>query len=232
MDALSYNEAADRLNQEWQIARPNYEHFCNDGIMGDANKYFASQLRIMYLLKESNDNYINIRGTTQRGADIGSSQNFWGNLGYWTRIIKAYFDGALPVFCPRAELTENLFPVAYVNVKKNAVNNPQSQSNDIQKYANNDKDFLSKQIDMIKPNVVVCCGDLQINRYRDIYNLWKPNAELLKQLADRLYTHNGRIVIDFYHPSIYNKNFEDLFNELKAICDNGKLLFDRIRIEE
>jgi len=64
-----------------------------------------------------------------------------------------------------------------------------SHKNDIMQYAQEDGTYLSQQIDLISPNVVVC-DTVTIEAYKKIY----PNDKIT-QVGEWDYYHNDRLVI-------------------------------------
>ena len=110
------------------------------------------------------------------------------------------FDAA----CEDKELP--LDDVAYVNIKKKAEYNSTSDDKDIQSYAKNDWHLLSEQIKNIGPDFIVCCGTFKFLR-----DLGLP----IEHLGGRIYRWEGRLLIDFFHPSC-TKSREGLYNELDA----------------
>lgn len=230
-----YLELNKQLFDEWKSAR-DYKLFCNDGILGKPDIWYQSDLRIMFLLKESNDGFRDIIGNVASAADAdkGSAKQFWPNLGWWTYAIKEVFAGNAPTFPSKEELLSEkcnygkIEPAAYVNVKKNAENQKVSNKCDLEKYARRDREFLKRQIELINPNVVVCCGTDFL--YRDIYSIY--TAEDKNNFTDfelwRIcHLHNDRLVIDFYHPACrigYEKLFYMLRDMLLAKAEYIKKL--------
>lgn len=98
--------------------------------------------------------------------------------------------------------------IAYVNVKKE-LGDVRSNNNEISRIAYENRDDLASQIDSISPEIVFCCYTFRA--YKNIYN-----AEHTVKLAEKLYEHRGRIIIDFYHPA-NRRGYKDLYGELSKI---------------
>ena len=88
-----------------------------------------------------------------------------------------------------------------------------------------DKTFLKEQIDLISPNVIICGGTFHafrnavydnIEDKNQLHYAWNTTSE------SSAWTHNNRLVINFYHPS-YAFNKEDLFENLCSLLIEGKV---------
>ena len=204
-------DAFDKLYDEWTEAR-NYPAFCDDGIL-DSEKWQNSS-KIMFLLKETYNHWIEIRGSAPQGPN-GTSPTFWRRMRMWTYIIDEALNGNEPSFTKAKEIKEEPNDsIAYVNIKKLAEkteynDEANSDDTDITNYAVSDKDFLLKQISLINPKIIVCSGTFKF--CNKIFDNIEP-------IGERLSKTNGIYLIDFYHLS--NRNgYEKEFNELKNIMD-------------
>lgn len=89
-----YNENASELDKRWEMDRC-YKSFCHDGVVNrDPGGYFDSNVRILFLLKESYGGFSQIRGgnfSSRGGGDYSpKSRLFWKMLGFWTYVITEY----------------------------------------------------------------------------------------------------------------------------------------------
>ena len=210
-----FQKIQNSLDEEFK--RKGYD--VKDGIL-DNECWEKSKLKILYLLKEANDDFVDIRNTH---IDIrhGNSKTFWWNVVFWKHALTAAFenpenlDSSLPDKSNIEEVKNNnylLKDIAYVNIKKRNFNLPTSENVDISNYAKSDKELLRQQIDLINPNVVLCCGIThQFLRYKMFYE-----NDILEQLGEYCYKHKNRLVIDFYHPACRKgyATYSLLYNDL------------------
>jgi hypothetical protein len=205
-------DSFDMLYDEWTEAR-KYSVFCDDGIL-DSEKWKNSS-KIMFLLKETYNHWIEIRDSGAHGPKGGTSPVFWRNMRMWTYIVDEIINGNEPNFNKAKEIKEEPNDsIAYVNIKKLAEKTehkrqaPSSDDN-IFYYASSDKDFLLKQIALISPKIIICSGTFKF--CNKIFDKIEP-------IGERLYKTNEIYLIDFYHLS-NRKTYEEGFNKLKSIME-------------
>ncbi|MBI5591821.1 MAG: hypothetical protein HY881_15220 [Deltaproteobacteria bacterium] len=196
------------LLNEWKAKRQEYKIFCEDGILIE-DEWANANPKVMFLLKETYRHFHIIRG--EKGPE-GTSNTFWRRMRMWTFIITEIFNDRTPDFASAIEIKEEPNRcIAYVNIKKHAErieynNEAYSVDEDIKKYAINDKDYLRRQIDIINPDIIVCCSTFKFCPY--IFNEIEP-------ISERLFKTGNKWLIDFEHPSqrrTYESNFNDLSN--------------------
>ncbi|MGA3145296.1 MAG: hypothetical protein ABSF10_20030 [Verrucomicrobiota bacterium] len=198
----------DQLFQVWRSSRPDYECFSNDGVLVD-EAWQDADIKIAFILKESNDDFCEIRGKSH--GPCGNSGRFWRNLSMWRFITEKVRNGeGCSLEDTLAEKEKPLTGVAYINLKKNAECNPISDDGNIQGYVERDWPFLVRQIEIIKPDVLFCCGTFKYIRH---------HFDLVS-LGERVFKSKDMIFVDFFHPSAPNKsdkgNFELLSRILKV----------------
>lgn len=95
--------------------------------------------------------------------------------------------------------------IAVVNVKKsNGKTN--SDGEELVKYANEDKELLLKEIEMIKPKIIICGNNVRL------LNIVFDGALDMEKLYKHHYViHNGYIIIDYYHPACHYPNFVNYY---------------------
>jgi len=209
---MDYYELQNKLRDEWKNARPQYDPFCDDGILSDEEieKYWEKSSKIIFLLKETHNEFCNIRQGFGLGP-TGSGPTFWRKMRIWTYIIDEVLNGNSPNYEEAMKIKETPNnSIAYMNLKKYAEVDKGKSSNDadILNYLKNDKDFLLKQIKLISPKIILCCGT-----FRYINN---PNYKLFDNIIkiyDKLYKANNIYLIDFPHLSgreSYKKGYDEL----------------------
>ena len=204
----------DEFIANWQKARPEYRPFCYDGILID--ELWENSSKIMFLLKETYDHFYEIRGDEYAGS--GTSNTFWRRMRMWTYIIDEILKGNEPTFNDTLKIKEELNnTVAYVNLKKYAEkkeykNMAYSNDYDILKYIERDKEYLLKQIDYIRPYIILCSGT---------FKFCDKLFENIENISYRLYKTNNIFLIDFGHLS-QRGSYEENYNELLKIVRNIK----------
>jgi hypothetical protein len=181
--------------------------------------------RILFLLKETADDFTQI-AETEIDITKGNGSHFWWNICYWKYLINSISNGEKPEFINQNELPEVKFnnnildAIAYVNVKKNCENKTKTDDSDILRYAQQDKDLLAEQIDLINPHIVFC-SNITFISYQQIYE------NELTQINSICYRHKDRLILHFRHPSYFqiSGGRETHFNDLKnALLKNGNVL--------
>ncbi len=208
----------DGLFLAWQAARQDYTKFSNDGILLD-EVWAKQQTKIAFILKEPNDDFFDIRGRDYSPKN-GNSRLFWRNLNIWSYTVNQFFNGS-PVILEEAKARkeDKVGHIAYVNLKKKNENLSTSYDPDIQEYVDRDWEFISRQLDLINPDVIFCCGT---------YKYLKTRLQT-EYLGDGLYRLQNKFLIDFCHPSArygYKKTFERLSAILKNLLRQSLSTFE------
>jgi hypothetical protein len=206
------NEALDVLFQKWRLARRHYKMFSNDGVLGEEEFWRTTFPKIAFILKESNDNFVEIR--CKPHGPRGNHHYFWRNLSIWKYVVTSTLRGEEPTLSRAMLLKEKpLEAVAYVNLKKNAECKRRSQDRDILQYVDQDWPFLDSQIEIINPDILFFCGTFKFVRGR--INL--------ERIGERTFRAGHRIAIDFFHPAC-RKGYETTFACLIKSLKSGNLL--------
>lgn len=215
-----YADEASELDERWEANRC-YDSFCHDGIINsDSEGYFESDVRILFLLKDSWDDFYWVRGgdfTSRGGSCKPKSWKFWRMLGMWTSVIDSLAIGDEPdiddFYEDHNDGGYSLANVAYVNIKKELGCSSVDYSV-LRGFARRDRDYLNEQIDLCDPNVIVCCGTYDIYA-RYICDGDIPNGSQDEPVWDSV---NDRIVIDWCHPSGKFLSPNGNFNEFTEFC--------------
>lgn len=221
MNKEEYENRINDLNERWIQARPEYEEegkrFTYDGII-NFELWKKSKPKILFLLKENySSDWDPIEGISSDG------NKFSRNISRWRQILKdLYINPTKDISFENIELPEDIDDIAIVEVKKVNEGKAHSPYKVIYNYAIKDKNFLTEQIDLIDPHVVLCgyTGDA----YGDMYDdSWELLYSLPKPLDCSCYKHRNRLVIDFYHPSPIAKSPIDYFDRLHKLIKEGKV---------
>ena len=148
------------LEKEWMESR-DYALFCKDGILLE-EEWDKSRTKILFLLKETFIHFFVIRGRAQ--GPHGNSKTFWRRMQMWTYLTDKIYNNEDYTFQDALKIKDKEnSKIAYVNIKKNVTlmgqkGRTSSDYNDIAKYARQDSHFLRRQIELINPDVIICCG--------------------------------------------------------------------------
>ena len=114
--------------------------------------------------------------------------------------------------------------LAIVEVKKLNQEKGKSDMNDIKWFAKEDRTFLKKQIEIIDPHIIICCGTLEA--FDIIYDY---EYEIHEELFPNIWNVNNKLVIDSVHPSTFpwsvNPNERDIkaYNDLFNLLEHEKV---------
>ena len=208
------DECLSELKRIWKNNRNDYEVFCDDGILLE-NDWDNSRTKIIFLLKETFKDFNIIKG---KHGPNGNSKTFWRKMQMWTHITDKIYNGEEITHLEAIKIKEKPnSEVAYVNIKKNVTKSKEvyktnSLDEDIRKYAISDAILLKKQIDLINPNVIICCGTYKYLKY------------ILPLDENQKNKYNDIWIVDYRHLSnrkSYKSDNEDLIVKLKNIKNCG-----------
>ena len=159
--------------------------------------YENSTVKIMFLVKESRNGY------HPSVPNQKTNTKFMRNLARWKCLINdVYLVKSEFEFPSNSDLPETIDDVAIVEVKKINVENITSNQKDLRKFALNDKLFLQRQIDIINPQIIVCC--YTIDCFNIIFdNKFEVSKRLFKKDGTSSAEVDKRLIIDFFHPSTW-----------------------------
>ena len=238
-DKEKYSQEMPKLLAEWKNAahiydrqnNPRADIFISDGIAHPEN-WFEQEIRPLFVLKEAYDNsgehkdWDEVKWFLTNG-EIGSGNKHgkikrttWQTLCRWS----SYLFGNSYDIEPTWE-NESLRKIALINIKKYG-GDKKSSDNDLRKHAEKHGDFIYKQINLIKPTIIICgyTGWLL-----DI--VWEKIPEFNGGIRERKNQINGRVynvpgmdnvkLIDFWHPSAWSTKV-DLVEAFKNDVDIAK----------
>lgn len=199
-----------------------YDGFCNwDRKEGDEEMLWKkSAKRVLILTKDLNepgDTWdIRIESCGRKSVPLAEkkdpkikylNKDFYRKLKRWVYgIFKSTNEIDIPTFdyvCMNSEELAEFYekaPLVRINCKMESggstVNN-----NELLSYIDRDKEFLSRQIKIYQPNVIICCGkNIILNQLvRDIYS----DLYIVENTEGWVYysKDSNVLVIDSYHPS-------------------------------
>lgn len=209
-----------QLFDEWRTrARHVDQPFVTDGAI-DPDKWEAAPRRVAFLLKEAYDTDSASDGfdlpglIRQRWRKLRGPT--WRRIAQWAYLVQRFKVAGTPSFPGEAaSLDDALLQAAVVNIRKSG-GTKISDSVTIANYAESDGDLLVRQIEFLRPEIVVCGGT-----WTAANHLW-PEAH---EASDRFFEVGERVFINFWHPAVRWPN-ELLYFGLAGILAAG---FSRAR---
>lgn len=254
---VNYNALLDTLFKQWE---KNYsEGFCKDGLMlipdnpnPDNISYVdelweKSERRVMFLLKDNPDDGHDIRRwlvdhedcRNLKGGCIGRT-GFLPNIAmmlYGLMITKkGYRLGYSEVSETKIDEVKKMWnstPFALVETKKQA-GKPSVTKEEMESAIRQDNLFLIKEIDILKPNIIVCC-DAENTQFDFITQTYfKGRDAIIKQYehpaSKRIkcclyyYDKDNVVVIQSFHPTRRGKEdwmiYERVISPLGTLMNN------------
>lgn len=198
------------LMEKWKATHKNkgWVNFISDGAV-NMESYASSTLKICYFLKEAYSKDNDEDWDLTRWLDNGAMTRMWSNVAEWTYGI---INTTTTNISHKPQLTNQektvlLKSVSVINVKKSN-GNVQSDYGDLLNYANEDKEFLKRELDILKPDVIVCGNNSSLLRLLYGATVQSKNRVSAEGLIDAEYmSKNGyafvgnQIIIDYYHPA-------------------------------
>ncbi len=196
------------LFEKWRKKRIN---LIEDGIV-DEESYKNSNIKILYLLKEVNDITDKSWSLTKFLRDGGRAQT-WNNIARWTRGIRNLDKEMSWVDLEKItdkDRKEYLKSICAVNVKKETGRNV-TNIKELEKYRKEDSELIKEQIEIYKPDLIICCG----------VNFIDETLEYSQTFRGIQYAKtNNRYIIKYWHPEARCGNnllFYGLIDALKEI---------------
>lgn len=183
---MNYNEQINKLLEEWQAE--SSEPITKDGLMNkpgeiDVNKLWeTSTKRVMFLLKDQP----NSQGDDIRNWLIGDHQQIKNNRELRSKFLRrlAWILYAITYNQPEYwnisfEQAKECFlevPFAFIETKKTS-GNSSIKAKDLSNYIKEYERFLTKEIELLDPNIIVCCGGPQ---YHFVLNVLYSKDKLVR----------------------------------------------------
>lgn len=239
---IKYNDLLSELFKQWieNYKEEDRERFCQDGIMIkydssiDVNQLWEySPRRVVFMLKDCpdgggydtremlTDTYGNEKGNKNRNIKVKFLRNLakllYGLLEMSPLNVDGFNDKYVNKRMSEVVKCWNSKPFAFIESKKLAGGKKVSEKAIIDAM-NHDEIFLKKELDILKPNIIVCCnatGDSIFNFVTQKYFIGKEakiiggdyildNNQLVKDMRTCLwyYPSENVVVIKAFHPSV------------------------------
>lgn len=185
------------MNELFSDWKNKYNHkgklFITDGII-DENHWVNSTVKVLFLLKEAYDSK-KVEGSWDLSTLIRRkkvSGRTFKPMAQWAYGVQGLLrsNEILPFQGDGAAVELALLSSAVVNLKKSGGKNKSSSKN-LSAYVDEDWDLISKQIEIISPQIVICG------------NTWSLISKKIpyKKISDRAYLSGDVIYINYWHPS-------------------------------
>ncbi|MGB8061292.1 MAG: hypothetical protein WCF26_05310 [Candidatus Sulfotelmatobacter sp.] len=189
----------EKLLETW---KPRGRCFIEDGIIDD-DRWHSADPKVLLLLKEARH-----EGTgtwdLRRHLREEDPTNTWQKSAYWCYAVQGVKSGSLRCLpfsnmperkAEYEKAVEALRASAIVNIKK--IDGKETSDNeDIRKHAERNRHLIKQQIELIKPDLVICG-----NTWRFVENWWDKKE--IEKIYDGVYRvgQHQRVFIDFWHPA-------------------------------
>lgn len=201
MDQDGRQCALEQHLEAWLSTYPSHlqPEFHKDGII-HAEQYQEERLRLLFVLLEPNSKggrWDRFQGHDLRQVfgEVGLGKSIDINLARWTRVL---LDGVQEYFSLNAAAAkEQLRRVAIMNLKKLAGSgtaNPEA----ISVHAWRDAAFIRKQVELIRPDLVVTCGP-NANR---LFGMVLSDDPFRVVPEDSVWSHGPLVVLPGNHPAV------------------------------
>jgi hypothetical protein len=219
MQGVDMNSITERLNtlfQEWkayykeQDREFHEEEFNGDGISRYEEKWTNARPKVLFLLKDTNAYEGDIRD------ELTDSLKSWSPHGCWAYGFQNTIINYIPPFTEANKEEKKLVAwrsCGVLNLKKSQGGN-NSNMIELQKVAMRDIAYITKELEIIQPNIVVCGGTFNI-----VKNLFGGFNEI--NGIERCYMRKQRdeLWIDFCHPG-YRIYHDFMYYTLMVIYQN------------
>lgn len=209
LDPIELKKAENELLDKWADTIPG---FIRDGLP-DPKKYCSSPVRILFILKEVN------------GGQDWDLRDFLRNGARWQtwNVVARWAEGILNHNKDYSwnELSENnderrnhiLQNICAINVKKTSGTDV-ANNRTIKEAAINNSENLKQQIELYKPDIIICCGTE--SSYLKVMNN-KPNWKETSRGIWYFIEDSGTIVISYSHPEARTKECLLYYGLLDAV---------------
>ncbi len=225
MDKKEYDAANEALFSEWDRKLRKDIQLASDGAV-NPEFYFKSTPRILFVLKEMNASPWKPDDLIEYLTDNNTRAQTWNNVLRWRSGIHDVWAGKAPdeiqyedfEWISTEERKEKLKDIAAINLKKVA-GSSSSNMMDINNHAEHFTKLLSRQVELLDPDVIVACG------------VWLHHIEGFEVLekvehhdpgfAVHVFEGKPRVILWAEHPQA-RKNAKGMFDAVVKGCYGAK----------
>ena len=208
-------------------------NFVEDGII-DPKRWNKSKRKILFIFKEAymapDKKFTNLCELFFENdiLDIplaDSHYKMWWTAALWAYGIKYFEKGKILRIQPfdgdidaNAKVKEALLSCAVIDIKKSGGTSI-SNNNDLKKYASEDLDLIREEIELVKPNLIICG-----NTWNLVHQIWTDKkGEDEVDNYDMVYKCEDTYIVDYWHPGgIYPQKMT--YYSLMALIHNSGYL--------
>ncbi|ANS76115.1 hypothetical protein AWM70_17260 [Paenibacillus yonginensis] len=192
---MSINKELEVLYQNWLQSHPG--HFVTGGVV-DEDMFSSCEVKLLFLLKEVNDvDQIENWSLVQLMQDQIERMEFyriWETVGLWNfGLLQGFPPYQKLKYMKEANITEGLLNIATTNLKKTG-GSGESNYEEIKEHAIMNKELWMREIEIIKPDVVICGGTFPI--VQEILGFEATTCDSGALIGKAMNT----LFVDFYHP--------------------------------
>jgi len=202
---MSIRENEEKLFNRWKRRRPS---LVKDGVVNEES-YTQSDTKLLFLLKEANDRGgggWDLRDFLQEGA----RGQTWNNVTRWVRGIRSLSEeipwSDLEEITP-AQRTQFLRSICVINFKKTPGGGT-TDNDELERIAEEDRDYLNEQFSFYNPDLIVCGGSVTEHLFDKLIldRLIEPEKRRDWQLTSKGVPFNtlgpSKQVVSFHHPNL------------------------------
>lgn len=228
---MTTKEKEKLLFEEWK-EKQKHPYFISDGIL-DEEEWNNQSCKILYVLKEANWENADADLCEFLMSERSSSYwKTWNNIARWTKAILE--GGEYPRHVSKADKTYWLRKIAAMNLKK-VGGDAVAENDTIYSYAQQDKKYLKRQIELYEPDIIICCGrgngknaDIlhDVVFEKDEVSEWKEPILQYNYFLATVNEKKNIPVVSYYHPQmrggheLFKKRYEEmvyLANKLRQL---------------
>lgn len=216
----------DQLRQLYDEWRSDYAErglrFISDGLVWrDSSRWRGAPTRVLFLLKEPNDSRQVLKDANDDVAELWRHperhtrhrRRVEKNLGRWAYAACLIRSGQAPSFSEAtAQYFNALTSAAFINIKKSP-GGAKSVDRVLRKRAEEDRKFICRQLHILNPELVVCCGEIS-------YRIGCKFMQRLDATGVRDFEHGATTWLRFDHPAKQGVNDEDMFHNFTGAMEH------------
>lgn len=190
---------------------PPYGGFVRDGIV-NLESWKKQKVRICFVLNEAGgrfdmEHYPDGHDLAAEWNEKGSFSKFMFKLCVWTKAVQDAF--VAPVTYSKSEVSkirdDLIRSIAIVNIKKSE-GDRHSDFELIQNFANEDAEEIKKELELVNPNIIICCETLKFLRGKPPEEEGAKRTHVfydneLKQIAKWSYLWGSKLVLSMWTPA-------------------------------
>ncbi|MCX6829600.1 MAG: hypothetical protein NT002_10010 [candidate division Zixibacteria bacterium] len=219
---MSKNESLDRLFDDWRKHYANFgisvKDFSADGII-DEPSYDVAKKKVLFVLRETNSFP---EGDLRTQLNKGPKWQLFHQVAKWAWGILNEFDDFEKINSSPIEMITAIKSIATMNVKKYTGRSVTDFSL-LHAFVYLDKSFIAKEIEIIKPDIILCCNTfIELMWALDLKEV-KQSLSNPKTAFEKYYSYTNSRVIPWKHHPADRRQHRKNYNDLKQLFKDIKL---------